>query len=75
MSHRWPNLQNLIDCHGEITVRYRASVGRVAAAMQERQIYATLRIDEGELLPDILDRLDSAVAEAVENEIYIDEIN
>ena len=75
MSHRWPNLQNLIDCDGEITVRYRASVGRVAAAMQERQVYAMLRIDEGELLPDILDRLDAAVAKAVEDEIYTDEIN
>ena len=44
MSQRWPNLQNLVDCDGEITVSYRASVGRVAAATQERQIYALLRV-------------------------------
>ena len=75
MSHRWPNLQDLIDCDGEITVGYRAPVGRVAAAMQERQVYAMLPVDDGELLPEILDRLDAAVAKAVEDEIYTDEIN
>ena len=75
MSHRWSNLQDLVNCDGEITVRYRASVGRVAVAMQERQVYALLRVDDGEPLPDILDRLDAAVAKAVEDEIYTDEIN
>ena len=75
MSHRWPNLQDLIDCDGEITVSYRASVGRVAAAMQERQVYALLRVDDGELVLDILDRLDAAVYKAVEEEIFTDEIN
>ena len=75
MSRRWPNLQDLVDCDGEITVRYRSSVERVAAAMQERQVYAPLRVDDGELVPDILDRLDAAVAKAVEDEIYTDEIN
>ena len=75
MSRRWPNLQELIDCDGEITVRCRASVGRVAAAMQERQVYAMLRVGDGALIPDILDRLDAAVAKALEDEIYADEIN
>ena len=75
MSHRWPNLQGLIDSDGEFTVRYRASIGRVAAAMQERQVYALLRVDDGELVAHILDRLDAAVATAVEDEIYTDEIN
>ena len=75
MSHRWPNLQGRIDCDGEITVRYRASVGRVAAILQERQVYALLRVDDDELVPHILDRLDAAVAKAFDDEIYTDEIN
>ena len=75
MSHRWPNPRNLVDCDGEITVSYRASVGRVAAAMRERQVYALPRVDDGERVPDILDRLDTAVAKAVDDEIYTDEIN
>ena len=75
MSQRWANLQNVIDCDGEISVSYRASVGRVAAAIQEREVYAMLRVDGGELLPDILVRLDAAVAKAVEDEIFTYEIN
>ena len=75
MSHRWPNPRNLIDCDGEITVSCRASVGRVAAAMRERQVHALPRVDDGEQVPDILDRLDTAVAKAVDDEIYTDEIN
>ena len=75
MSHRWPNLQDLVDCDGEIMVSYRLSVGRVAAATQERQVYALLRVDDGEQVPDILYRLDAAIAKAVEDEIYTDEIN
>ena len=54
---------------------YRASVGRVAAAMQERQVYALLRVDDGEPVPDILDRLDAAVYKAVEDQISTDEVN
>ena len=75
MSHRWSNLQDLIDCGGDITIGYRASVGGVAAAMQERQVCAMLRVANDEPLPDILDRLDVGVARAVEDEIFTDEIN
>ena len=53
----------------------RASVGRVAAAMRERQVHAPPRFDDGELVPDILDRLDAAVYKAVKEEIFTDEIN
>ena len=36
---------------------------------------AMLRVDDGELVPHILDRLDAAVAKAFDDEIYTDEIN
>ena len=75
MSHRWPNPRNLVDCDGEITVSYRASGGRVAAATRERQVHALPPVDDGEHVPDILDRLDAAVYKAVEEEIFTDEIN
>jgi len=75
MNHRWPNLQDLINCDGEITVGYESQVGGVASATMDRNVYAMLRIGERELLPDILDRLDAAVSKAVEDEVFTDEIN
>ena len=75
VNHRWPNLQELIDCDGDITIGYVAPVGGVASATEGKQVYAMLRIAGGELLPDILDRLDAAVSKAIEDEIFTDEIN
>ena len=75
MSRCGPNLQKLIDCDGESTVRHRVSAGRVAAAMQKRQVYALLHVDDGELIPDLLDRPDAAIAKAFEDECYTDVIN
>ena len=76
MSHRWRNLQELIDCDGEISIGYVAAVmATVAAATQEGQAYAMLRVASDEPLPDLLDRLDAAVARAIEDEIFTDEIN
>ena len=75
MSPRWPNLQELIDSDGEITIGYRAPVRGVATATQEDQVYAMLRIADREPLLEILDRLDAAVFKAIEDEIFIDEIN
>lgn len=51
MSHRWPNLQELIDCDGEITISHNASIGSTAAAMQERQVYAMLRVASMKQIP------------------------
>ena len=44
MSHRWPNLQDLVDC-------------------------------DGELVPDMLHRLDAPASEVVEDEICTYEVN
>lgn len=75
MSSRWPNLQELIDSGGAIKIGQIAPAMGAAVAIQERQVYAMLRIVEHEPLPEILDRLDAAVARAIKDEIYTDEIN
>ena len=74
MSDRWPNLQDLIDCGGVINIGHINAMSGTAIAMQERQVYAMLRIDD-ESLPDVPDLLDAAVAKAVEDDIFTDEIN
>ena len=76
MSRRWRNLQQLIGSDGEISIGYKPPVNAiVAAATDEHQAYAMLRVAPGEPLHDILDRLDAAVARAVEDGISTDEIN
>ena len=46
-----------------------------AVAVQQRQVYAQLVAREGERLTDLLGRLDAAVAKAIDEDIYTDEIN
>ena len=75
MSHRWPNLQELIDCEGEIAICHGGPATRMVTATQDDQVYAMLRIGDRELLPEVLDRLDEAVHKAIKDEIFIDEIN
>ena len=75
MSDRWPNLQDLIDADGSINIGEITPITGAAVAAQGRQVYAMLRIRDGESLVEILDRLDSSVAKAVDDDIYTDEIN
>lgn len=75
-AQHWPNLQELIDSDGSINIGYIAPLNACAAvAVQQRQVYAQLVAREGERLTDLLGRLDAAVAKAVNEEIYTDEIN
>ena len=75
MNNRWLNLQELIDCGGAINIGYLDQIGGAAVAVQERQVRAQLRLGDTESLVEILDRLDAAVAGAVDEGIIIDEIN
>ena len=72
----WPNLQELIDSDGSI------SVGRIpwqsyvaAVANDEHTCYAMLVRRDNESLVDLMTRLDLALATAIETETCIDEIN
>ena len=75
MNNRWLNLQGLIDCGGAINIGYLDQIGGAAVAMQESQVHAQLRLGDDESLVEILDRLDAAVADAVDEGIVMDEIN
>lgn len=75
MTDRWPNLQELIDDDGAINLGQIAPISGAAVAMQGRQVYAMLRIIDGESLVELLDRLDSAVARAIDGGTPTDEIN
>lgn len=80
MSERWPSLQELLDGEGAVNIG-QAHTGQAppgdnaAVALEGRHVHAMLRIHEGESLVEILDRLDAAVARAVDHGISIDEIN
>ena len=74
--NRWPNLQELIDNDGSISVGRIPGQSRAAAiANDEYATYAMLVRRDGESLIDLMNRLDLAVASAFETETGIDEIN
>ena len=78
MSNRFPSLPNiefLIDGNGEITIGQVGPVDCAATATDEHQSLAMLVRREDETLEQLLMRLETAVEKAVEEEIFIDEIN
>ena len=75
MSERWPNLQELLEGEGAVNIGHVPPDHNAAVALEGRHVHAMLRIGEEESLVEILDRLDSAVATAVDHGISIDEIN
>jgi hypothetical protein len=74
-SSPWPNLQELIDADGSITIGAIPPVQCAAVASDEYNMLAALRRRPRESLTELLDRLDAAVAAAEDGENYIDEIN
>jgi hypothetical protein len=69
------NIEFLIENHGEITIGEVGSVRCAATAADEDQCLAMLQRRPGETLTELLQRLDAAIADAYENNVYIDEIN
>ena len=69
------NIEALIDGRGDITIGRIGSVHCAATAADEDQCLAMLVRRPGESLPDLLRRLDTAIADAYENSVYIDEVN
>ena len=70
------NIEWVIANHGSITIGdIGADVGCVAAAADPHLCYAMLARRKGESLIDVMGRLDSAIAEAAESSITVDEIN
>jgi hypothetical protein len=69
-----PNIAELID-FGGITVGQMELVGCVAIANSEDGCLAMLRRRKNETLTGLLIRLDQAIAKAMNEDIYTDEIN
>jgi len=72
-----PSLSNIAELirHGQITVGVIRPMGCVAIANDAHQNLAMLVRRKGESLFELLERLDLAVAKALQDEIYTDEIN
>jgi len=69
-----PNIAELIE-FGGITVGQMEPVGCVAIANTEDGCLAMLRSRKNETLSSLLIRLDQAIAKAMNDDIYTDEIN
>ncbi len=69
-----PHIAEFID-YGEITLGEMYPIGCVAVAADEHNSLAMLVRREGETLAQLLTRLDQAIAKALEDDIFTDEIN
>ncbi len=78
MSDRFPslpNIESLIDGDGDITIGRVGPIACAATAADEHHSLAMLVRREGETLEQLLMRLEMAIDKAIEEEIFIDEIN
>jgi hypothetical protein len=71
----WPHLQELIDNDGSISIGRVRPISCAAVAGDEYITYAMLVRRENETLVELMTRLNSAVATAIDEEICIDEVN
>ena len=72
---RFENIEMLIDGVGEITIGRIGPIHCAATAADDDQCLAMLSKRPDESFEDLLSRLDSAIANALENELFVDEIN
>jgi hypothetical protein len=70
-----PNIEDLIDEGGQITVGHLHPIACVAVANDESDALAMLRRRPDESLQQLLERLDAAIGQAWDTETFIDEIN
>ena len=69
-----PNIDEFTE-HGQIVVGYMEPVGAVAIATEGRQTIAMLRRRKDETFKQLLARLDTAIASATVDDVYVDEVN
>jgi hypothetical protein len=69
------NIEFLVDGNGDITIGQVGPIRCAATAANEDQQLAALVRRKGESLEDLLQRLDAAIGQALENNVYIDELN
>lgn len=71
----WPHIEELIECDGNISIGHIAPIQCAAVASDEHNMLAALARRKGETFTELLDRLDAAVAKAVDGDEFTDEIN
>jgi hypothetical protein len=74
----WPTIEEFLDSEeGEITLGAinHSSLRYTAVASDERNMLVALVRGRGETLHQLLDRLERALGPALEDQIYVDEIN
>ena len=71
----WPTLQDFVEYDGQLSIGRIGPIACAAVASDEAQMYVALVRRNSESLTELLTRLDMALANALNNEIYIDEIN
>ena len=71
----WPNIEELIDNGGNVSIGDIPPVPCAAVAADESTMLAALLRREGESLIELLGRLDEAIGKAFDEEFYTDEIN
>jgi hypothetical protein len=69
------NIAELIDNGGQISIGRSAPIECAAVANDEDNCLVMLQRRPGETLPQLLERLDAAIALASDGETFIDEIN
>ena len=78
MSYRFPSLPNiefLLAGEGDISIGRAGAIPCAATACNEHQALAMLVRRDGETLEQLFIRLETAIEKAIEEEIFIDEIN
>lgn len=71
----WPHIEALIHAGGQILIGTLAPIESAAVAHDGKKTLAMLRRRSGEALPDLLARLDLAIATAKSTGSRVDEIN
>jgi len=74
-SEGWRHIQALIDSGGQIMIGTVAPIRGAAVAHDGKKTLAMLRRQPGEAVPELLARLDAAIATAKSTGSRVDEIN
>lgn len=72
---QWSALQYLVENKGSFVVGYVAPISCAAVASDQHNMLAALQRGHEESISDLLNRLETAVAKALDEGIYTDEIN
>lgn len=71
----WSTLQDFIGNDGQLSIGRIGPIACAAVASDEDQMYVALVRRGGESFTELLTRLDTALAGALDNDTFVDEIN